>query len=366
MCLSSAQILATDPMQDGSARTPYQRAVEFERQANYAAALSLLWDAAATAPRDAEIQNALGEALERIGALDGAISAYRAAVAARPDYRKASNNLILALVKAGNGAEAVARARALAAAAPNDPERHFTLALAQSEQDVSGAIESFRRTLELSPRHVLARYNLALTLSRIDRADDAIEELRRALAIEARPELYYALGVIYWHQGTLASAAAALREAVARNDRFAEAYYTLGAVLKAARDWKGASAALGRAITIRPDFLPAHQTLAQVWQLAGDEGRARQQFDRAERLRRQAALEQEASVLTAAGAQKLERGEAAASLEAFRRATAVLNSYAPAFYQMGRAFDALGRPAAALEAYGRAQQLNPSLAPPRK
>ena len=154
--------------------------------------------------------------------------------------------------------------------------------------------------------------------------------------------------------------------AVARNDRYAEAYYTLGAVLKAARDWKGASAALGRAITIRPDFLPAHQTLAQVWQLAGDEGRARQQFDRAERLRRQAALEQEASVLTAAGAQKLERGEAAASLEAFRRATAVLNSYAPALYQMGRAFDALGRPAAALEAYGRAQQLNPSLAPPRK
>ena len=133
---------------------------------------------------------------------------------------------------------------------------------------MSGAIESFRRTLELSPRHVLARYNLALTLSRIDRADDAIEELRRAIAIEARPELYYALGVIYWHQGTLASAAAALREAVARNDRYAEAYYTLGAVLKAARDWKGASAALGRAITIRPDFLPAHQTLAQVWQLA--------------------------------------------------------------------------------------------------
>jgi len=336
-----------------------------EHRANYSAALSLLWDAAALAPRDAEIQNALGEALEHIGALDSAITAYRAALAAQSDFRKASNNLILALVKAGNGTEAVARARALAAAAPNDPERHFTLALAQSEQDVSGAIESFRRTLALAPRHVLARYNLALTLSRVDRADDAIDELRRAIEIEARPEMYYALGVIYWHEGDLDRAAAALQEAVSRNDRYAEAYYTLGVVLKGKRDWKGSSAALGRAIATRPDFREAHDTLAQVLQLAGDTPRAREEFERAGKLRQQAALEQEASVLTAAGAQQLERGELRPALETFRRATRLLNSYAPAFYQMGRALDALGQPGAAREAFGRAQQLNPSLLPPR-
>jgi tetratricopeptide (TPR) repeat protein len=366
ICLSSARILATDPPQEGAARTSYQRAVELERQSNHTAALSLLWDAARLAPRDGEIQNALGEALERIGALDGAITAYRAALAAHPDFRKASNNLILALVKTGSGTEAVGLARALVVAAPSDPERHFTLALAQSEQDVSGAIESFRRTLELAPRHVLARYNLALTLSRIDRADEAIEELRRAIEIDSRPELHYALGVIYWHQGRLDRAAAALREAVAGNDRYAEAYATLGAVLKAQRDWKGAAAALARAIALRPDLVPAHQTLAQVLQLAGDEPRARQAFDRAERLRQQAALEQEASVLTAAGSQKLARGEAAAALDVFRKATAVLNSYAPAFYQMGRALDMLGQAGAAREAYSRAQRLNPSLVPPQK
>ena len=48
--------------------------------------------------------------------------AYRRALAARPGYRKAANNLILTLVAAGRGPEAVERARALVASAPDDPD----------------------------------------------------------------------------------------------------------------------------------------------------------------------------------------------------------------------------------------------------
>ena len=59
------------------ARRLYARAVELEAQSNWPAALSLLWEAAGLAPRDAEVQSRLGEALERIGALDAAIAAYR-------------------------------------------------------------------------------------------------------------------------------------------------------------------------------------------------------------------------------------------------------------------------------------------------
>src|SRR6187200_2658748 len=114
-------------------RQIYERALEVETQGNHLASLPLLWEAAGLAPHDADIQNHLGEALERLGALDAAIDAYRQALADRPDFRKASNNLILAMVKAGKGSEGVARARALAAAAPDDPDRLFTLGLAQAE-----------------------------------------------------------------------------------------------------------------------------------------------------------------------------------------------------------------------------------------
>ena len=119
----------------------------------------------------------------------------------KPAFRKASNNLILALAKVGKGEEAVARARVLVAAAPTNPDRYFTLGLAQSEQNVTDAITSFRRALELAPRHTLARYNLALVLNQSDRTSESIDELKRALDIDPQPQILYMLGVIYWHQG---------------------------------------------------------------------------------------------------------------------------------------------------------------------
>jgi tetratricopeptide (TPR) repeat protein len=355
-----------DAAQDAAARAKdtYTRAVELEAQDNYTAALPLLWEAAGLAPHDADIQNRLGEALQRIGALDAAVDAYRQALSDRPAFRKASNNLILALVAAGNGPAAVERARVLVAAKPNDPDRLFTLGLALAEQDVGGAIKTFRRVLELAPRHVLARYNLALVLRRADRLAEALDELGHALAIEPRPEIHYTLGVIYWHQGDLDRAAGALRAAVAADPRYADAHYTLGAVLKARRDWAGAAASLRHAIALRPDLPAAHYTLGQVLQLSGDESGARTHLAEAERLRRRAQFEQEAGVWTAVGTQKLHSGNAAGGLDLFRRAAAVFDAYAPAHYQMGVALRRLGQPEAARAAFARARQLNPSLVPP--
>ena len=61
------------PTQDvRSARAAYEQAVALEADGNFPAALSLLWSAAGAAPDDADIQARLGEALERIGALDAA------------------------------------------------------------------------------------------------------------------------------------------------------------------------------------------------------------------------------------------------------------------------------------------------------
>jgi tetratricopeptide (TPR) repeat protein len=348
----------------GRARDAYRRAVELEAKGNNAAALSLLWEAAGLAPHDAEIQNRLGEALERIGALDAAVDAFRAATATRPSFTKASNNLILALVKTGRGPEAVERARAMVSASPNDPDAHFTLGLAQSEQDYTEAIRSFRRALELAPRHGLARYNLALVLNRADRQTEAAAELERTIAIDPRPEAHYQLGVIYWHQGDLDRAVRALRAAIAVDPRYADAHYTLGAVLKARRDWRGARDSLERALALQPELPAAHYTLAQVLEISGDAGGAREHFMKAERLRREAARVQEAGVWTSVGTQKLDRGDLAAAVECFHRATTIFEAYAPAHYQLGRALQQLGQPEAARRAFARAQQLNPSLIPP--
>ncbi len=354
------------PQQNSSprAKETYTRAITLESEGNHPAALALLWEAAGLAPRDPDIQNALGEALERIGALDAAVSAYRAAVEANPAFRKASNNLILVLVKAGKGDEAVRLARDLVATAPDDADRYFTLGLAQSEQDIDEAMKSFRRALEINPRHALARYNLALALNRADRTAEAIEEMKRTLAIDSRAEMHLRLGAMYAHQGEFDAAIEQLNAAVRLDPRSAEAHATLGAVFQARKDWESAEREFLRAIAIGPD-VATHYALAYVLRQRGDSAGANAAASEAERLRHEREQEQQASVLTSVGTARFDAGDFAGSLELFRRATSTSDQYAPAHYQMGRALQRLGRNDEARVAFQRAASLNPGLVPPK-
>lgn len=357
-------IASPAPAQPRDSKAAYTRALQLEKDGNYPAALALLWEAAGLAPRDADVQQRLGEALERIGALEPAIEAYRRAFAARPDFGRADTSLTLALVKAGRGAEAVERARGRVAEAPTDPERLFTLGLALSEQDVDEAIKTFRRVITLRPDHALAHYNLALVLKRVDRGREAIDALLRALAIEPRPEAHFALGTIYFHQGDFDRAAAALEAAVAGEPRFVDAYISLAAVLKAKGRLPHAIDALRRAIALQPESWNAHAALATALQLAGEADAARQESAVAERRRMDGELERQATTLTAVGIARLDAGDAAQAAERFRQALSVFEAYAPAHYQLGRALAALGASDAARAAFARARKLNASLVPP--
>src|SRR5262245_66600838 len=118
VCAALLLLLTSAPAQDPKAA--YTRALQLEKEGNYPAALALLWEAAGAAPRDADIQNRLGEALDRIGSLDAAIDAFQRAVASRPDFVVADNNLTLALAKAGRGQGAVGRARGRVTAGAGD------------------------------------------------------------------------------------------------------------------------------------------------------------------------------------------------------------------------------------------------------
>ncbi len=347
-----------------SARDAYRRALELEARGDAGGALALLWTASGLAPRDAEIQMRLAEALERVGALDAAVDAWRAALDARPDDEKASRGLVLALVAVGRGREATQLARAAVGRAPADADALFTLGLAQSEQDVDAALDSFTRVLAQSPRHTLARYNRALLLKRLDRLDEAIAELRRAIASDPRPEAHHALGAALWHRGDAASAIEALEAAIAIEPRHAEAHQLLGVVRAAGRDWQGAAAALRRALALRPDVPGTHETLARVLRASGDDAGARRHAAEGERLRHASEREHEARVWTSVGTARLEQGDALAALDAFRRALAIRETYAPAHFQMGRALDRLGAADAADGAYARARTLNPHLVPP--
>jgi tetratricopeptide (TPR) repeat protein len=374
-CLASA-IVAGWPLPDApgrpgsagqdtrSAHRAYEQAVALEAQGNHAAALSLLWSAAGAAPGDADIQERLGEALERIGALDAAVDAYQRALASRPDFDRAMNQLVVALTLAGRGAEAVRRAEAWVAAKPSDPERLYTLGLAQSEQDVDAALLTLRRVVGQRPDHALAHYNLGLLLKRVDRIDDAIVAARRAASLGGRPEAHVALASLFQQQGDFAAAIDQLETAVAADRRAFDAWMMLASVRKARGDLPRAAEALRRAIALRPGAWGPHAALATVLRLAGDDGGARRASDDGERLRTREQRERAAVVMTAVGVARFDGDHIEAARERFAAAIGTDDTYAPAHYHLGRALQRLGRLDAARQAFARAHQLNPSLVSP--
>ena len=190
-------------------------------------------------------------------------------------------------------------------------------------------MSTFRRVLDLSPRHVLARYNLALVLKRADRMAEAIDELRRAIEIEPRAEAYYTLGVIYWHQGDLARATDALRSAVACR-RSTQTRSTRSARCRGPTvTWQARprrSAGRSRSGRICGPRITRSDRCCSG---SGDEAGARTHLAEAERLRRRAQLDQEAGVWTATGTQRLEAGDATAALDHFRRAIQIFEAVRP-------------------------------------
>ena len=189
--------------------------------------------------------------------------------------------------------------------------------------------------------------------------------MRRTLAIERRPEVEYALGVTYWHQGRSRPG----RRRASGGD--CHAGRLCGRALHARSRPQGpgelawrAEASLRRAIALKPDLSAAHYLLGLVLQSTHDEAGAHAELAEAQRLRTLAASEQEAIVWTAVGSEKLDRGDAAGAVACFTRATALLEAYAPAHYQLGRALLQLGQTDAARAAFATARKLNPSLVAP--
>lgn len=180
---------------------------------------------------------------------------------ARATYEQAIRNLADKRVSLGlnNLREAVAL----------DPENPvFRNALGVVLLDALGkpveAQAEFQKAVELDPQYAEAHHNLGLALAAQGKAEEAIAQYRKALAlpIYPTPEIgYYNMGNAYLHLGRLQEAEEAYRTAVQLAPKMAAPYYGLGmtlwragrkdearAAFKAARDL-GPGSPFGRAAT---------------------------------------------------------------------------------------------------------------------
>jgi Flp pilus assembly protein TadD len=102
---------------------------------------------------------------QHLGRIDDAIEAYRKALEMRPGMDQASEGLERALAIKAAAVEAIPKRRQRAQEAPSNAMAHFDLALSEARAgNVDNAIQEFRRAIALDPRNDRAHSNLALLL----------------------------------------------------------------------------------------------------------------------------------------------------------------------------------------------------------
>ncbi|MBF0189465.1 MAG: tetratricopeptide repeat protein, partial [Magnetococcales bacterium] len=125
---------------------------------------------------------------------------------------------------------------------------------------------------------------LATVVAKDGRGEEAIELLKRAVAIEARPEYLNTLGEIQRTMGLHSDALLSLQKALRINPKYTKAYFNLGKTLKGIDAHGDAEKAFREVIRFNPKHSRAYLNLGQVLQMQGYMEQAVKNYEHALRL----------------------------------------------------------------------------------
>lgn len=184
-------------------------------------------------PENADLHNALGWTLFQEGRSAEAIAEYEKALATDPEDVKANNNIALALTELGQLDKAALHFRKSLAVEPT-AEIYSDLGFVLDRQGKSEeAIDNYHEALKLDPKCESAHFNLAVSLLRRDRLDEAAAQYKAALRVKPTAETHNGLGFVFSKQGKVEKAIAQFREAIRLNPKYTAAYNNLaGNLLK--------------------------------------------------------------------------------------------------------------------------------------
>ena len=226
-------------------------------------AIAAFQHALAIKPDFAEAHNNMGNVWKDQGKLDEAITAFQHALAIKPDFAEAHINLGSALQNQGKLDEAITAYQRALAIKPNFAKAHSNLGSALQNQDkLDEAITAFQRALAIKPDFAETYNNLGNALQNQDKLDEAITAYQRALSIKPDfAEVHNNLGNVRRDQGKLDEAITAYQRALAIKPDFAEAYGNIGSALQDQGKLDEAITAYQRALAIKPDFAGAESQM---------------------------------------------------------------------------------------------------------
>jgi protein O-GlcNAc transferase len=225
--------------------------------------------------------------------------------------------------RAGHLVEASALYHEILQATPDHTDVLYLLAvIAHQTSQPAQAVELIRRSLVIAPDEARCHNLLGLNLVALGMTGEAEVSFQKAIALDASPDFYANLGVLWKQQGRFDDAISAYQQALARVPRDASAHYNLGNAYRAKGEIGPAAECFRRAVNHDPDHARALAALGQTLQT-------------------------------------LARPEEAVRF--LKRAVALLPEDADLHCDLGNALQTLGQLPVASAAYQRSLQLDPAL-----
>jgi superkiller protein 3 len=327
-----------------------------QEQGKLAEAVAAYREAIRLKPNFPEAHTNLGAALEAQGKVAEAVTAHREALRLKPDFPGAYTNLGGALQAQGKVAEAVAAHREAIRLKPDYPQAHTNLGSAlQAQGKVAEAVAAHREAIRLKPDFPQAHYNLGNALHKQRKLAEAVAAFQEALRLKADyPEAHNNLGLALQKQGKPAEAVAAHREALRLKADYPEAHNNLGLALHKQGKVAEAVAAYKEAIRLKPDFPEAHTNLGNALHHQGKLAEAVAAFNEALRLKPD--LPEAHFNL---GNALHHQGKLTEAVAAYQEAIRLKPDFPEAHNNLGAALSAQGKLAEAVAAHRKAIRLKP-------
>jgi len=192
----------------------------------------------------------------------------------------------LDLSNAGKLAESTAVFRSLRDKLPEVADIQISLALNEQRMgDYAAAAREYKRGTEQAPGNALPHFELGFCYFRLGQTDDAIKELKAALALQpwySRAD--EALAEIYLHKQDYAQAREYLNRLLAVDPNSYTAHYNLGIFAAGEKNWTEAERHISAAVRVDPNAAEAHDTLGKIYYEKGDLEQARREFETTVRL----------------------------------------------------------------------------------
>ena len=332
----------------------------YERAFVWRGPFSLWMDAVQKSPHKARPHNNLGNAYEKKGVLNKAITECKKALAIDPNYRDAHNNLGLAYNEKGMVNEAITECKKALAIDPNFREAYYNLGTVYAHKgQTDEAIAAYKRAIAINPNDAKTHYNLGNAYATKGQTDEAIAAYKRAIAIN--PNYAMAnnnLGSSYDSKGQTEEAIAAYKRAIAINPNFPEVYYNLGNAYAHKGETEEAITAYKRALAIDPNRAKTHYNLGLVYNEKGMVDEAKSEYKTA--LANNPHL---AESLISLGVAYHKKGEFDKAISKYKRVLAINNDYAMAHNNLALSYYSKGNHKLAIKHCDRAMELGYSVNP---